>query len=128
MAQDLQILKATEITHVINIATGIENFFDSNFVYLKIEELDLPSVNLKKHFHRSSQFIRDAVNAGGKVFVHCNAGISRSSTVVIAYLMEYEGKSFLAALEHLKSVRPYARPNEGFCRQLEEFEAELDLR
>jgi len=59
--------------------------------------------------------------AGG-VLVHCAAGISRSATFVIGYLMAREGLSFDAALESVRTVRPWVCPNVGFCAQLREFE------
>lgn len=55
-----------------------------------------------------------------KVLVHCNAGVSRSSTVVIAWLIVLEGMSFEDALAHCKGRRTQVKPNEGFTEQLKE--------
>lgn len=48
------------------------------------------------------------------------AGISRSSTVVAAYLMAWLGLPYLLAIDALKSKRGSAFPNAGFRDQLHE--------
>lgn len=63
--------------------------------------------------------------SGGKVLIHCRAGISRSATVCIAYLM-YAGRLTLDhAHDYLKRCRPLISPNLNFMRQLAEFESHL---
>lgn len=49
------------------------------------------------------------------------AGISRSTTVVVAYVMAVTELSSQEVLEAIRSVRPVANPNPGFRQQLEEF-------
>ena len=50
--------------------------------------------------------------------LHCAAGISRSATFTIAFLMRQKKMYFLDAKAYVKSKRPYAHPNSGFVRQL----------
>ncbi len=57
----------------------------------------------------------------GAVFVHCNAGVSRAATVVIAYHMKTQDVDFHTAYQHVKGVRPCIRPNDGFMRQLKQY-------
>lgn len=57
--------------------------------------------------------------------VHCMAGVSRSATLAIAYLMKTEKLSLEAAFSRLRAVRPVIRPNLNFLRQLAQFEEEL---
>ena len=61
---------------------------------------------------------------GGKVFVHCVAGVSRSSTIVIAYLMN-KGMTYKEAFEWVKKKHSIAFPNYGFQRQLQNYEKVL---
>jgi len=49
--------------------------------------MDVPWENLSKYFLACNKFIKGALEQGGTVFVHCYAGVSRSATIVIAYLM-----------------------------------------
>ncbi len=56
-------------------------------MYKILNVLDMPQQNLIQYFEEAIQFIRDVKKIGGKVFVHCFAGVSRSATIVIAYLM-----------------------------------------
>ncbi|KFP37115.1 Dual specificity protein phosphatase 15, partial [Chlamydotis macqueenii] len=48
------------------------------------------------------------------------AGISRSTTVVVAYVMAVTELSCQEVLEAVRTVRPVANPNPGFKQQLAE--------
>ncbi|CAK9262803.1 unnamed protein product [Sphagnum jensenii] len=55
---------------------------------------------------------------GGRVFVHCCQGVSRSTSLVIAYLMWRDGRSFEDAFQDVKAARGVTNPNMGFACQL----------
>ena len=57
-------------------------------------------------------------NAAGKVLINSYFGISRTSALVLAYLMKTYGWTLRSAFYHLKERNPVARPNEGFVVQL----------
>ncbi|TPP58912.1 Dual specificity protein phosphatase 10 [Fasciola gigantica] len=63
--------------------------------------------------------------AGDSVLVHCQAGISRSPALVIAYLMAHSGLSLRDAYRWVKSKRSVISPNFAFLGQLCDFEADL---
>lgn len=58
----------------------------------------------------------------GRILVHCNKGVSRSSSMVIAYLMKRHSMPFDHALAFVVKRRPVANPNESFRRQLQDYE------
>lgn len=64
---------------------------------------------------------------GGRVFVHCHAGISRSATVCIAYLMQHKYMSKDAAYHFVQNKRPIISPNLAFMGQLVQYERKLRL-
>ena len=76
----------------------------------------MPFVNISKHFNDCIQFIRTALEMGGRVLVHCFAGVSRSATCGIAYLMRDHGWTFLDGLNFVRRRRPIVFPNFGFQR------------
>eukprot|EP01096_Ripella_sp_DP13-Kostka_P004412 TRINITY_DN1662_c0_g1_i2.p1 TRINITY_DN1662_c0_g1~~TRINITY_DN1662_c0_g1_i2.p1 ORF type:complete len:113 (+),score=41.63 TRINITY_DN1662_c0_g1_i2:48-341(+) len=71
---------------------------------------------------KAVQFIADHKQRGNKVLVHCMAGISRSTTVVIAYLIAHEGWTLQKSWHHVLSRRRIAYPNPGFWALLNEWE------
>lgn len=97
-AQDYETLKSNNITHILTVAEHTEKFFPRDFQYKVIGVRDKPETNLLRHFPAAIQFIKEGVANGG-VLVHCVAGVSRSATCVIAYLMQEEDLSFPLAFK-----------------------------
>lgn len=103
------------------MATGIENMFPDLFKYQTQEFLDLPEFPILRGFDSAIDFIDEALQTGGCVLVHCNAGVSRSAAVVMAYLIKKEGMTVNDAFSFLRSKRPAICPNPGFLIQLQCF-------
>jgi len=127
--------KALGITHILNAAMG-EKFGNVNTNESQFEPMgirfhgikanDNPGFDLFPYFDEAINFIFKAltVNDTNKVYVHCVQGISRSSTLVCAFLMRHHGMSAAEGLTHLREKRQVF-PNDGFLRQLCRFEAQL---
>lgn len=107
-------------THILSL--GIETPFieDRKVVKRYIPCLDLPETSMEETFEDASEFIDIAIDAKGVVLVHCNAGVSRSASVVIAFLILKKRMSFDDAFELVKERRPAIQPNSGFVKQLRE--------
>ncbi|XP_066930986.1 uncharacterized protein [Clytia hemisphaerica] len=122
---NLQELKENKITHILNVAIGCQNHFKEHFTYKKLEILDIPEYDISKHFEECVGFIHEAITNGGQVLCHCNAGISRSSTIIGVYLMQKHEMSLQDALTAIRKNRPAARPNDGFMLSLKQYEEKL---
>ena len=127
-ASNLKQLQNFKITHIICCAKGIQNFFPDNFKYLNINLLDSQTEPIKKHFEESNKFIDDAIQNKGNVLIHCHAGISRSSAILIAYIMKKQKMSLDKVLELIRAKRDKVKPNDGFIEQLKEYEKELGIQ
>ncbi|CAJ0566131.1 unnamed protein product, partial [Mesorhabditis spiculigera] len=68
---------------------------------------------------------RAIIEDGSRVLVHCVAGVSRSASIVLAYLTKYHCRSLRDAYHLMKMKRPLVRPNLGFWRQLIAFEQNI---
>ncbi|XP_042320072.1 dual specificity protein phosphatase 15 [Sceloporus undulatus] len=120
-AKDFDQLSRHNITHIISIHESPQPYIPG-ITYLRIVLPDTPEANIKKHFKKCIHFIHSCRLHGGCCLVHCLAGISRSTTIVLAYIMTVTQASWREALEAVKVVRPVANPNPGFRQQLEEYE------
>ncbi|XP_050735356.1 dual specificity protein phosphatase 19-like [Eriocheir sinensis] len=127
VAHDLDILTNNKVTHILNVATGVINLFEGWFTYKTKEAFDTPTFRILDILEECCDYIQAAVVSGGCVLVHCNAGVSRSASVVMAYLMRNYGMSFDEAFRFVKSKRSFVRPNEGFMKQLKEYEQLLAM-
>jgi len=65
---------------------------------------------------------------GTKVLVHCKMGISRSASVVIAYVMKAKNWNLTKSFAFVKNKRNCIKPNENFLKQLEVYEGILNAR
>lgn len=119
-------LLENKITHIVNLAATVKCVFPEDFEYLKIDGLlDSADADITKHFDKTNNFISEAINNKGNVLVHCHAGISRSSTVIIAWLIKEKNMSLEEALKLCKSKRNKIQPNSGFIIQLKKYEEGL---
>lgn len=124
-AEELAYLKNNGITHIINTANELPNFHEAStgirYMKLTLNDDPRPSVeNLLKMLEPTYAFISHAVSSNPKarVFVHCAAGISRSASIVIYYLMKKNSIGFETALMRLKGKRQWVNPNPWYCSQL----------
>ncbi|KAM6319423.1 dual specificity protein phosphatase 15 [Podargus strigoides] len=119
-AKDLEQLSRNKITHIVSIHESPQPLLQ-DITYLRIPLPDTPEANIKRHFKECISFIHQCRLHGGNCLVHCLAGISRSTTVVVAYVMAVTELSCQEVLEAIRTVRPVANPNPGFRQQLAEF-------
>jgi len=124
-AANIAELESFKITHILNVATGIENAFPKEFIYCNVEILDVDEASIVDCFPKCFAFIESAVNNNTGVLVHCNAGVSRSASVVIGYLMKVKRISYAEAFDIVKEKRSKIQPNRGFIEQLQIYEKQL---
>ena len=91
---------------------------EKNIRHKIIDIDDLYSENIIKHFKECIEFIESS----DKIYIHCTCGVSRSATIVLAYLMWKTHSNFNDAYSFVKKIRPEIDPNNGFRRQLKLFE------
>lgn len=119
--------KDAKITHILSVLDYdvYETGHFADYTHMQVRLDDDPNENLLAHFNDTNKFIETAITAGGRVFVHCAMGKSRSATVICAYLMWKFGVSPDEALSQLQEGRGVADPNPGFFEQLEVYEEML---
>ncbi|XP_078506569.1 dual specificity protein phosphatase 15 [Lissotriton helveticus] len=119
-SKDWTQLRRNGITHIISVL-GKPQPLLQEFTYLCIPLPDSPEISIQKHFKECVTFIHFCRMKGGNCLVHCLAGISRSPTIVAAYIMTVTGLGSQQVLDAVKVLRPGINPNEGFRRQLEDY-------
>ncbi|XP_064393396.1 dual specificity protein phosphatase 22-B-like [Halichondria panicea] len=117
-------LKEHNMTHVLAIHDTAEPLHPDEFTYKCIKISDTSSSVLTPYFSECVNFIHEARLKGGSVYVHCAAGISRSVTMTVMYLMTVSSLGFQDALMVVKHCREIANPNFGFRLQLKQYEEE----
>ncbi|KAL7848240.1 hypothetical protein AOLI_G00229580 [Acnodon oligacanthus] len=122
IASDRRELIKLGITHILNCAQskwrgGAEYYEGMNITYHGIEAHDSPSFDMSVNFYPAAEFIHKALSMGGTVLVHCAVGVSRSATLVLAYLMIRQNMTLVEAIKTVKDHRGVI-PNRGFLRQL----------
>ena len=127
-----KVLHTYRIRAVLNVATPKIDLNQNRYPlkdHLVFEIDDVPdSANeLKKQvFPKAFQFLNKYAHPKSKlktnVLIHCAAGVSRSATTLIGWLMSTFGMPLSSAVELLQSKRPIVNPNYGFMKMLREYE------
>jgi len=98
VAKNFDLLKRNNIKFILNVTKHIKNHFEDTeeFKYKKVPVEDAKDVSLSKYFQEAIDFIDEAIQSNdGNILVHCKQGMSRSPSVILAYLMsrDYHRKS-----------------------------------
>jgi protein-tyrosine phosphatase len=127
-AESPALLTSYRITHILstlpdNIFRPPPSLLPIQPVRMQVKVEDLPFAELAAHLPSTTAFIRNALasHPEARVLVHCAEGISRSVSVVAAFLMAQYGWTPLQAVDYIKNKRRVANPNFGFVQQLHEY-------
>merc|ERR1712024_412587 len=119
-------LSRLNIRYVLNVTAKPPSYhLPPGFHYKHLEAADNGLQNLRQFFQEAFGFIDEAKKAGAGVLVHCQAGISRSPTIAVAYLMKHYPMAMADAYKFVKTKRSIISPNLNFMGQLWEFEQVL---
>ncbi|KAJ8516873.1 hypothetical protein ONZ45_g5885 [Pleurotus djamor] len=126
-ATDSEALKRLGITHVVSVVdftpNALPEWIDAE-KRLHVNLSDRFDCDILSRLEETTSFIRDALKESkdAKVLVHCVQGISRSATVVCAYVMATKGMTAPKSIAYVQERRTIVCPNIGFRRQLETYE------
>ncbi|CAJ1069116.1 dual specificity protein phosphatase 2 [Xyrichtys novacula] len=118
-------LNAAGITAVLNVSSTCPNFYEGEFEYLRLTVEDSLAADIRACFSTAIAFIDSVKQSGGRVLVHCQAGISRSATICLAYLMHTQRVRLDEAFDFVKQRRQVISPNLAFMGQLLQFETDV---
>jgi len=128
-ASNYPLLEAYEIKNVLSLCHTHPHLTNvripEHINFLGIPAIDFEDYDISQHFEECFQFLDKVHAAKQKVVVHCWAGVSRSPTIVLAYLMRSKGMKLPEALKLVRDRRNIIAPNEGFLARLMVLEKKL---
>lgn len=126
-------LVANNIRYVLRLGSFWTNYEaynsdkpdDAKITLYQVDIADSPLEDISVHFDWIYDEIEAIRNKGERILIHCHAGVSRSSTIVLMYLMRFYKISLYDAWNTTYVARPIVRPNIGFARALQDLEKSL---
>ncbi|KAL8202821.1 UNVERIFIED_CONTAM: Dual specificity protein phosphatase 4 [Gekko kuhli] len=118
-------LDALGITALLNVSSDCPNHFEGYFQYKCIPVEDNHKTDISSWFMEAIGYIDSVKACHGRVLVHCQAGISRSATICLAYLIMKKRVKLEEAFEFVKQRRSIISPNFSFMGQLLQFESQV---
>ena len=132
-AVDIKKLKNAGITHIVNTVETTNEcrtgpyFYGEEFSYIGFTSQDEDRYPILKHFDETYEFIESCRKSNGKCLIHCMAGINRSGSLAVAYVMVLKGIGPLSATQLVFDRRGILLTNDGFKERLVKFALEKDL-
>lgn len=107
VAKDLQKLRENGITHVINCAADYSDNYHvkEGIKYLPFHLKDHVRENIECCFYEVIDFMTEAKKEGGRVYVHCVQGISRSTTMCLCYMIHQDKITLEDGLKQIREKR-----------------------
>jgi dual specificity phosphatase 12 len=121
-AREREKLKELGVTNILICGFFLWQYHKDEFIYGELDLKDDLTQDIYKYFIEAIQFIESSI---GNIYIHCQKGISRSSSIVIAYLMWKNQWSYKEARSFVKARRDIVNPNDNFEKQLISFETYL---
>ncbi|XP_045082758.1 dual specificity protein phosphatase 2 isoform X2 [Coregonus clupeaformis] len=118
-------LAAAGITAVLNVSSSCPNLYEEELHYMRLTVEDSLAADIGARFPEAIAFIDSVKERGGRVLVHCQAGISRSATICLAYLIHARRVRLDEAFDFVKQRRQVISPNLAFMGQLLQFETDV---
>ncbi|MBN3272019.1 DUS4 phosphatase, partial [Polyodon spathula] len=118
-------LDSLGITALLNVSSNCPNHFEGYYQYKCIPVEDNHKADISSWFIEAIEYIDSIKSFNGRVLVHCQAGISRSATICLAYLMKKKLLKLEEAFEFVKQRRSIISPNFSFMGQLLQFESQV---
>jgi predicted protein tyrosine phosphatase len=120
-----KLLAKRGITSVINMRTEWDDqaagIAPPRYMHLKVIDNTPPTLEM---LQAGVDFIKQEVSNGGKVYIHCAAGVGRAPTMGAAYLIS-TGMSPDDAINHIRKIRPFIRPTPDQIAQLHAYAEKL---
>jgi len=119
-------LMSFKISSIVNCAYEIKYmFYDAPISFNHFKWDDREDFDILQDLDQVADIINetidDSIEKKSNVLVHCQFGISRSVSAIIAYLIKYQGKTYKEALDMIKLKKESVNPNNGFKQQLEQY-------
>ena len=128
-AKNIDELEKNNIKYILNCTFECKNIFEDKIKYLKLDIKDQIDFPIQDYFEKGIQFIKESLNNNdGNILIHCMEGKSRSTTILMAYLIECKNETTNSAYKILKNKRQLTMPNLGFMNKLREFEKEKNKK
>lgn len=130
-AENADECKRIGVTHIVSAGeefagcSPLKETLGIEYHILDVVDDEAQAAKMQSVLDKAVDFMRRALDGKGIVLVHCAAGISRSTTVVLAFLMREKALSLREAFDVAYSARRVIWPNTGFMRLLAEYEVQL---
>jgi len=120
-------LQSWGITGVVNLRREFDDLSLGvsipKYLHLPTTDDDPPSM---PDLEKGVSFIAGEIENGGKVYIHCGAGVGRAPTMAAAYLVS-RGDTPGQAYERIRAVRSFIRPTRVQREQLQRFSDQLKV-
>lgn len=126
-AHNIDYLNKYNIKNVISAVTGFDNIYDTSINHVCLNLIDNNNQNIIHYFEITNYFIENINKDNNQILIHCICGVSRSVTILLAYLIKKYKYTPQQALQIVKNKRQIANPNKNFMEQLEIYYNKLYL-